>query len=687
MYQGVGVPVTENYPGERTDEADPIALKSAVLCEQVRILYQSPAVILVNLVNAVLVAYLLRYFYPRWLLLAWVGSFLAVVSTRLYDSWRYRRKPQSAGTASAWAQRFTIGAIASGCLWGPIASILFVTQDSAYHVFVAFVVGGMAAGSVLNNSAYLPAMIGFSAPAVLPTFVAFIARPSLMSITMGLMVAAFTLVLGMLGRRANRWITDLARREIIQAALTAELQKEVAERKRAEAEMVRVMHTDPLTGLPNRTAFIDTLVDAFTAAKRGAGPFAVLYIDIDRFKDVNETLGHSIGDELLKAVARRIARALHGTMLLSRVGGDEFGVYIPEFISDDVTGELAGEIIRSMAKSFFVEGSELHVSASIGISAYKDEMTEPEEMMRRADLALYEAKESGRNRYNFRSEENDLFVRERVKLAGEIKTALERREFELCYQPQVEAPSGRIIGVEALLRWNHPERGQVSPGAFIPVAEKTGAMLQLGEWVMSEVFRQLRLWHIEGINPSITCFNVSAVQFVSPADFERNLLIELSAGALGPGLIELELTETVLMASTLAHKDMLNRLRALGVRMAIDDFGTGYSSLEYLRIHSANRIKIAQEFVEGLPDDQGSGAIVRATIALAREFGIEIIAEGVETPGQLDFLVKAGCNRIQGFYFSRPVPADQAGNLLRQGVLLPATGGAVEASYEHGPHA
>jgi diguanylate cyclase (GGDEF)-like protein len=659
------------YPRGQPYSIDPVELESAVLCKQVRILYQSPAVIVVNLINAVLVAYLLRYFYPGWLLVAWIGSFVAVVSARLYDSWCYRRKSEPAETAPTWASRFTVGATATGCLWGLIASVMLLTPDPAYHTFVAFVVGGMTAGAAINNSAYLPAMIGFSAPAILPTLLAFIARANLMSITMGLMVAVFAAALVLLGRRANRWITSLARREIIQTALTAELEKEVAERKQTETEMVHLMHTDILTGLPNRTAFMEHLVEAFAAAKGGAEPFAILYIDLDRFKDVNETLGHTTGDKLLRAVAVRVADVLHGAISIARVGGDEFGVYIAEFKSRGVIAELASEIIRSMATPFVIGGSKLHVSLSIGITVYKEEMAGPEEMMRRADLALYEAKESGRNRYNFHSEANDLAVRERVILVEELKTGLARGEFEVYYQPQVEVPSGRIIGLEALVRWNHPKRGLVLPGVFIPVAERSGSILLLGQWVLSDVCRQLRIWHSEGISPPLTAVNVSMAQLVLSVEFDRELKKELGIGGLDPGMIELELTESVL---TRAHSDTLDRLRALGVRIAIDDFGTGYSSLEYLRAYCANRIKIAQEFVRGLPGDRSSAAIVRATIALAREFGIEIFAEGVETAGQLDFLVKSGCHRIQGFYFSRPVPAERATKLLRQGVLSPATG-------------
>jgi EAL domain-containing protein (putative c-di-GMP-specific phosphodiesterase class I) len=337
-----------------------------------------------------------------------------------------------------------------------------------------------------------------------------------------------------------------------------------------------------------------------------------------------------------------------------------------------VVATFAARIISSITAPHLIGGSQMHVTVSIGISVYRGELTKPEDIMREADLALYEAKGRGRDKYVFHSEALDLAVRERVTMIEELRAALDRGEFEVYYQPQVEVPSRQIVGVEALLRWNHPSRGLLTPGRFIAIAEKTGMIGPIGQWVLAEVRRQLRIWNNEGIGPPVTSVNLSAAQLISPSNFLRDLMQGLSADGLDPGRFELELTESLLMETTRGHGDMVNQLRALGVRIAIDDFGTGYSSLEYLLVYRVSRIKIAQQFVDGLPGDPGSAAIVRATIGLAREFGIEIIAEGVETAAQLEFLVGAGCRHIQGFYFSRAVPADQTTRLLRQGVLEPA---------------
>jgi diguanylate cyclase (GGDEF)-like protein len=447
---------------------------------------------------------------------------------------------------------------------------------------------------------------------------------------------------------------------------------DVTDQKIAQIETEHLTYTDLLTGLPNRLAFMEWLQKAFAAAKVGGGPFAILYLDLDRFKDINETLGHSIGDELLKTVAQRLGDALRNCDPIARVGGDEFAIFLSDVVDRVVVETLAARIIHAITAPHSIDGSQIYVTASIGISIYRGELTKPEDMLREADLALYEAKDSGRNKYAFHSEALDLAVRERVTMVEELRNALDRSEFEVYYQPQVEMPSRQIIGLEALLRWNHPSRGLLAPGRFIAIAEKTGMIGPIGQWVLAEVRRQLRIWRSEGISPPVIGVNLSAAQLVSPSDFQRDLMCDLSADGLDPSMIELELTESVLMETTRGHGDFVNRLRALGVRVAIDDFGTGYSSLEYLLVYRVSRIKIAQQFVCGLPDNPRSVAIVRATIGLAREFDIDIIAEGVETVAQLDFLVRCGCPHIQGFYFSRPVPAERAAELLRQGVLAPA---------------
>jgi diguanylate cyclase len=428
---------------------------------------------------------------------------------------------------------------------------------------------------------------------------------------------------------------------------------------------------DALTLLANRRAFMERLGVAFAAARRGAKPFAVLYFDLDHFKDVNDTLGHAAGDELLQRVSARVLDAIRGNDVVARFGGDEFAILQSDAVDLAAAGTLAAKIGKIVAEPYSIEGNEVHISASIGISRYTPDVARPDAMMIQADLALYRAKADGRNCVRFHSAELDREVTQRVIITDELRGAVERNELELYYQPQVEIRSGRIAGMEALLRWNHPIRGQIPPSVFIPIAERSGEIQPLGQWVLDAACRQLQLWQNEDIAPETVGVNFSALQFKGSADVDRDVAASLDKWSIAPGKIEIELTESVLMEITRQHSDRFERLRRRGVRIAIDDFGTGYSSLNYLANYPINRIKIAQELVFGVDTDSRSATVVRATIRLAHELDIEIIAEGVETEGQEQFLLSAGCERGQGYYFSRPVNAERATELLRAGRIRP----------------
>ena len=440
----------------------------------------------------------------------------------------------------------------------------------------------------------------------------------------------------------------------------------------ANSRILELAQTDLLTNLANRRAFTKRLTMAFTAAWRGAPPFAVLYLDIDNFKDVNDTLGHAMGDLLLKEVVSRLRNAVRADDLVARFGGDEFAVLLTE-VSDPVTAEdLAARIGRHLSAPFSIKGHKIRITSSIGISLYSPEVAGAEAMMMQADLALYGAKDDGRNRYCFHSQDLDLVVRDRVRVADELRLALDQGELELYYQPQVELSTGRIIGLEALIRWNHKTRGLLTPAAFIPVAERTGAILPLGKWIFDTACQQLKLWHAEGIAPPVLSVNVSGVQLKNAAELEREVEESLGRWNIDPGDMELELTESVLMEATQRHSNTLQNLRRLGTKIAIDDFGTGYSSLKYLTQYPVNRLKLAQEFVLRVTVDYRNAAVVRAAIRLANELGLEVIAEGVETEAQVRFLLGAGCEQAQGYYFSRPVTAQKATELLRAGRIQPA---------------
>jgi diguanylate cyclase len=429
--------------------------------------------------------------------------------------------------------------------------------------------------------------------------------------------------------------------------------------------------TDTLTALPNRRAFMLRIHAAFAAAARGAKPFAVLYFDLDHFKDVNDTLGHAVGDALLRQVAERVRGAIRENDVVARFGGDEFAILQGDVGELDAAGALAAKIGQILAEPYNIDGNIVHISASIGISRYADEVAGPDAMMIQADLALYRAKEDGRNCYRFHNATLDSQVQERVLIADDLRGAHIRNELELHYQPQVELRTGRIIGLEALLRWNHPKRGKIPPPVFIPIAERSGQVQVLGQWVLDAACRQLRIWQDEGIAPALVGVNFSAIHFKASTELDSEVGESLRKWGIAPNLIEIELTETVLMDITQQHNDRFERLRQLGVRIAIDDFGTGYSSLSYLANYPINRVKVAQELVAGVDTDTRSAAVVRAAIGLAHELGIEIIAEGVETEGQEKFLLSAGCPYGQGYRFGWPVSAAEATVLLRAGSIKP----------------
>ena len=428
---------------------------------------------------------------------------------------------------------------------------------------------------------------------------------------------------------------------------------------------------DALTSLANRRAFVERLNETFAACERGGKPIAVLYFDLDHFKDVNDTLGHPIGDALLRQVASRVTSVTRETDVVARFGGDEFAIMQSEANDLTAAGTLAARIGKILAESYFIEGNEVHITASIGISHYSPDIVGPDAMMIQADLALYRAKEDGRNCFRFHSADLDQQVQERVTLADELRGAAERGELELHFQPQVELRSGRIAGLEALLRWNHPKRGQILPAVFIAIAERSGQIQLLGQWVLDAACRQLRSWQDAGIAPELVGVNFSALQFKDTSDVEREIAASLDKWGIAPGSIEIELTESVLMDVTQQHNDRLDRLRKLGIRIAIDDFGTGYSSLNYLANYPINRVKIAQELVFGVDLDARSATVVRAAVRLAHELGIETIAEGIETEGHAKFLLSAGCEYGQGYYFSKPVSAEHATALLRLGTIRP----------------
>ena len=892
--------------------------QAAVRAAQINALYHAPAIMLVNPVNAAILAAVLWQDYPAWILLLWIGLFWVVVSVRLVDRARYLRQPHESKHEVDWARRFTVGAAATGFLWGLSGSVVFVSPDAVAHVVVTFVLGGMTVGAVFQESAYLPAFFSYALPAVVPQVVFYLAKGDRVSIAMGLMLAAYVAVVALMGRYINRVIVESVRLRLDQAAVNRELQAAVAEskavlneieqiyryspvglffidtnyryvrinehmaemhglpvsahigrtlrevvpgiadelmeifrpvyergepvlnaevygaaptasgvqrdwlanyfpfrselgevtgligavtditdlkqaqlalrqseerfrtifdsvndlifvrdfetgalvevnqrvceifgyardellklnlgdlseneppytgqnlwsemqkarsgtpqtfdwrgktkdgrlfwaeismrratfggrdfllltareisrRKEAEGQLKRMAQFDLLTGLANRGIFVAEVVRAIERARRGERSFAILYLDLDHFKDVNDTLGHPIGDRLLQSVAERLQANVRAIDTLARFGGDEFALLMADIGDPTDAGVLADKLLQIIVKPFLLDGNQIQSGFSIGIATYEPDAPDAEALLAHADVALYRAKSEGRHTYRFFTGAMDAEVRERVTLTSELQAAIAAGQLFLAYQPQVDMETSQLVGLEALVRWNHPTRGALLPGEFLPAAERSGLIVMLGNWVLRSACRQAQQWLQIGVALPPVAINVSALQFKAPRELENEIEAALAETGIPPGTLEIELTETALMGTSSGRENVVERLRARGLRIAIDDFGTGYSSLLYLRRFPVDRIKIAQEFVKDIGVEANDTAIVKAAISLARELGIGVMAEGVETADQVRLLHEWGCRQAQGFYFAAPMRPEEVPPLLRSGSVM-----------------
>jgi len=433
---------------------------------------------------------------------------------------------------------------------------------------------------------------------------------------------------------------------------------DISERKQAASRIERLAHYDPLTNLPNRYNLLGKLTQALELAKRSVTNLSLLFIDLDHFKNINDSLGHHIGDILLNQVAERLLESVRSADIVARLGGDEFVVVLQQIHSGIDAALIATKIQQSLSQTFQLEGHSLHITPSIGISVFPYDGENVDDLMKNADLAMYHAKGKGRNNYQFYKMEMNEDVHERLLLESDLLAAIGREEFILHYQPQIDLASGRTIGVEALVRWQHPERGMVMPDIFIPLAEETGLILPIGDWVLKNACWQMAAWSLEGLPPFRMAVNLSARQFKKgnlPGMLEDLIL----ATGIDPHLLELEITESVAMDNPERAIYHLRRFREMGIELAIDDFGTGYSSLSYLKLFPVNRLKIDRSFIQSIETGSEDSAIAAATIALAHTLGKDVVAEGVETEGQLSFLRDQLCDIVQGYLFSVPLPAKE----------------------------
>lgn len=438
---------------------------------------------------------------------------------------------------------------------------------------------------------------------------------------------------------------------------------DISDRKRTEEEIRRIAYYDALTKLPNRAFFLEQLRRNIEAAKRTGRKSALLFCDLDNFKDVNDSLGHDKGDQLLQGIAERLSACIRKGDTLGRLGGDEFVLLLPKVEGARDAVMVARKIKDQLARPFDLDGHEVYTSPSIGIAFYPDDGDSVNSLLKRADMAMYAAKARGRNRYQFFSEDMHQRAQERMNLEAGLRQALERQEFRLVYQPQYELASGILVGAEALLRWDHPEQGRIMPDRFIATAEETGLILPIGEWVLREACRQAHDWVQAGFANLRVSVNLSSRQFGEPGlvDLVRRVLVETGLEARH---LELEITESVLVHEASVARRTIEALRRDGVGLAVDDFGTGYSSLVYIKELPVTRLKISRDFVADIATDPRDEAIARAIVGLGESLGLEIVAEGVETAEQAAALARLNCPLVQGFHFDRPLPSDEIGRRL-----------------------
>jgi diguanylate cyclase (GGDEF)-like protein/PAS domain S-box-containing protein len=442
---------------------------------------------------------------------------------------------------------------------------------------------------------------------------------------------------------------------------------DIIELKRKESEIEYQAYHDPLTGLPNRSLFNDRLQMEISRTDRSENgqKLGVMFLDLDNFKDINDSLGHAVGDYLLQKVAKRLLQCVRDVDTVARIGGDEFTVILPQIYGPKEIVIVAQRIMEIFKEAFNVQGHELFSTASIGISMYPADGRDVGELLKHADLAMYHAKELGKNNYAFFAREMNVQMKRRLDMENQLRRALKENQFLLYYQPLVDLSTGEVVGMEALIRWVHPGTGMISPTEFIPLAEETGLILKLGQWVLETGCRQNFFWQRQGLNSLYISVNVSSIQFFRE-DFLHSIEKILACTGMSTEHLTLQVTENSIMKNRKKIIEIMGSLKMIGIKLSIDDFGMGFSSLNYLRKFPVDTLKIDRHFIAGIPHSEDSVAITRSIISLAKNLKLKVLAEGVETEEQLDFLVQNGCDLMQGYYFCPPSPAETITQLIKE---------------------
>jgi len=612
-----------------------------VKSEQIRILFSAiPSSLFAILICSSLLSVAQWHVIDHDTIIAWfvITNLLSLLRLLMFQ--QFERLQSDRLIDSIWAQRAILTSIASGMTWGAGGYLLFPEQSPVHQVFLAFIITGICAGAISTLSAMTAAVRGFVVFTITPIIVKFNLIDSEFSIAMTIMSILFVAMILVSAKRLN---------ETIRQSLEFRYQRELAEQTiRHQAQF------DDLTNLPNRRLFLAMLRQEMSKAERHQRFGAVFFIDLDRFKSVNDSLGHAVGDELLVRVARKITARLRQEDTLARLGGDEFVVLLPEVGADPESAgthawAIADDMRKLFSEPFMIHGHDIHLTISVGVALFPGKVI-AEDLLKFADVAMYRVKSEGRDGVRLFSDEMQDAVNQQRRIEKGLRQALTMQEFELYFQGQYDADN-RLIGAETLLRWNHPERGVIAPGDFIDVAEQTGLIVPIGDWVLRSACEQLAALQ-GGLKLAV---NVSPRQFGDSAFVDNLKKVLMETGA-DPRLLTLEITEGLAIANIRQSIDSMNELKKLGISFSVDDFGTGYSSLSYLHQLPIDELKIDQSFVRNISTSSENEVIVDTIIVMAQQLNLNIVAEGIETPEELNYLKLRQCNFFQGYHFARPEP-------------------------------
>ena len=673
-----------------------------VLNQQIQLLYANavPA----NLTVAAIAILLTITFWDKLdkiQLVSWTLLILSATIARIVLIIRHEKTPKQTSPAE-WGKRYVFNTLLVGSAWGGLTLLMLTTGELFVHYVIFLVIFGTIAVSVPVLAPYLPAFFAYVLPQSLFLIAALMIQGTQWSLLLSAAALIYTGLITATSRNMNRQIrrsielethnqslvetlgTEVLQRKAIQEELemhklhlehqvslrtdelsqsNSRLKKEIGIRTQVEKNLKHLAHHDTLTNLPNRLLLDARLEHAIRRAHRNKSELAVLFLDLDNFKHINDSMGHIAGDQLLQKVTQRLSQATREDDTIARLGGDEFVVLMEEIKDTTDIICLAQKILDRINEPFEVNNEAIFTGCSIGISLYPQDGETAATLLRNADAAMYRTKDEGRNSYNFYTQEMTASAYDRIILEGSLRRAIEQDELTIYYQPQKLLATGRIVGLEALVRWNHPEMGVLPPGRFLPVAEASGLIVQLGEWVLKNACRQMVEWKRNGLPIETMAVNLAGKQI------RRNDLVEgirrtLEETGCKPEWLELEVTEGFIMTETHDAISALGQLRAMGIQLAIDDFGTGYSSLSYLKKLPIHRLKIDRSFVQDLEGNSDDAAIVKAIVSLGNSLQLDITAEGIETPYQETFLTELGCQLGQGYLYSQPIPREQTETLI-----------------------